>query len=119
MKIVLSSSAKTLADPIDMRFGRARYLILTDTKSGRTQAYDNTLNLHATKGAGIQSAKTVAKLGAKVLLTGRVGAEAFRVLQQAGIAVALLDTVYSASEALRQYPENRLPLLDAPPPENP
>ena len=114
MKVVITSSAKTLADPIDMHFGRAKYFILADTETGKAVAHDNAQNLHAAQGAGIQSAETVAALGAETVITGSVGPKAYRALQAAGIKIALVEAVCPGTEALRRFKDNELPVLDKP-----
>lgn len=110
MKVVVTSSAQTLADPIDMHFGRAKYFILADTETGRATAHDNAQNLNAAQGAGIQSAETV--------ITGSVGPKAYRALQAAGIKIALVEAICPGTEALRRFKEAGLPVLDKPNSEN-
>ena len=114
MKVVITSSGPTLADPIDMHFGRAKVFILADTETGRAAAHDNAQNLHAAQGAGIQSAETVSKLGASVVITGSVGPKAYRALQAAGIKIALVEAACPGTEALRRFKDNELPVLDKP-----
>jgi len=114
MKVAITSSAKTLADPIDMHFGRAKFFILADTETGKAVAHDNAQNLHAAQGAGIQSAETVVQLGAETVITGSVGPKAYRALQAAGIKIALVEAVCPGTEALRRFKDNELPVLDKP-----
>ena len=114
MKVAITSSAQTLADPVDMHFGRAKYFILADTETGRAVAHDNAQNLHAAQGAGIQSAETVARLGAETVITGSVGPKAYRALREAGIKIALVDAVCPGTEALRRFKNDELPVLDKP-----
>ena len=52
---------------------------------------DNTPNLNATQGAGIQAAESLARLGVETLITGHCGPKAFRVLSAAGIKVFNTD----------------------------
>ena len=114
MNVVITSTSGNLADPVDMHFGRAKYFILAHTKTGQATAHDNSPNMQARQGAGIQSAETVAKLGAEVVITGSVGPKAYRALQAAGIKVALVGEVCSGTEALRRFKANELPVLDKP-----
>ena len=94
MKVVLTSSGPTLADPIDMHFGRAKVFILADVETGRAVAHDNAQNLHAAQGAGIQSAETVARLGAEAVVTGSVGPKAYKALQAATVVHAETCSIY-------------------------
>ena len=87
MKIVVSAADKTLDAQVDPRFGRAAYFIAIDTESGAFEAHENSQNLNAAQGAGIQSAETVSRLGAEAVITGHCGPKAFRVLNAAGIKV--------------------------------
>jgi predicted Fe-Mo cluster-binding NifX family protein len=114
MKIVITSSSANLADPIDMHFGRAKFFLLADTETGQAVAHDNAQNLHAAQGAGVQSAETVARLGAEAVVTGSVGPKAYRALQAAGIRIALVDAACPGDEALRRFKDGELPVLDKP-----
>ncbi len=114
MKIALTSTSETLADPIDVHFGRTRFFILADTETGEGIAHDNEQNLNAAQGAGIQSGETVARLGAEAVITGSVGPKAFRTLQAAGIKIYLVKTVCPGTEALRLFKEGELDELTAP-----
>lgn len=60
---------------------------MVDTETGDNQVYDNTQNLNAAQGAGVQAAQTVANLGVEALMTGHCGPKAFRVLDAAGIRI--------------------------------
>jgi predicted Fe-Mo cluster-binding NifX family protein len=87
MKIAVSAQGAGLDSPVDPRFGRARYFIVIDTETDGISAHDNTVNLNAIQGAGIQSAKNVADLGVRAVVTGNVGPKAFAALTAAGIEV--------------------------------
>lgn len=112
MKVAITVQGKSLSDPLDLRFGRARSLLLVETETGAVEALENTVNLNAAQGAGIQSSQRVAQSGAKVLITGHVGPKAFAVLRAAGIAVYLAPPG-SAEEALARYRRGELPLQSA------
>ena len=87
MKIAVTSKGMTLDDEIDPRFGRAPYILIVDTESLAVEALDNSENVNAFKGAGIQAATMVADKGAEVLLTGYCGPNAFKTVQAAGMKV--------------------------------
>jgi len=107
MKVVVTSEGNTLDSPVDPRFGRARYFLLVDSESGEAAAHDNEQNLNAPQGAGIQAAQTVARLGAKAVLTGHVGPKAFATLQAAGVAVCTGATG-TVREAVEQFRAGQL-----------
>ena len=89
MKIAVTSSGRTLESPVDPRFGRAAFFVVVDTDTGAFAAHDNAQNLNAAQGAGIQAGETVSRLGAKALVTGHCGPKAFKVLQAAGVRIAI------------------------------
>lgn len=87
MKIAVTASGASLDAPLDPRFGRAAHFIVVDGRTGAFTVHDNTQNLNAAQGAGIQAAEAVSRLGAEVVITGHCGPKAFRALQAAGIQV--------------------------------
>lgn len=103
MKIAFSTSGDTLDAPLDVRFGRAPRFLIYDLARDTFEVVDNFQNLDATQGAGIQSAETVARQGAKALISGHCGPKAHRVLQAAGIRIYTSDaaTVRDALESFR------------------
>ena len=101
MKIVFTTSGDSLNSPLDSRFGRAPKFLVYDLDSETFEVIDNQQNLNAAQGAGIQSAETVARSGAKSLVTGHCGPKAFRVLLAAGIKVYTTDALTVAA-ALKQ-----------------
>lgn len=102
MKIALTATSDRPDDALDPRFGRARRFLLLDTATGAWSAHDNTPNLNAAQGAGVQAAAAVARLGAEVVITGHVGPKAFRALHAAGIRVYLTEAG-SVAEAVARF----------------
>ncbi|MBD3246024.1 MAG: dinitrogenase iron-molybdenum cofactor biosynthesis protein [Candidatus Omnitrophica bacterium] len=86
MKICVTAQENNLNAEIDPRFGRCRFFLFVDEDSKEFQAYENP-NAVSGGGAGIQSAQQVAERGAKAVLTGNVGPNAYQTLHQAGIRV--------------------------------
>ncbi|RPH93312.1 dinitrogenase iron-molybdenum cofactor biosynthesis protein [candidate division KSB1 bacterium] len=103
MKIVFTTSGDHLNARLDNRFGRAAKFLVYELDSETCEVVDNTQNLNAAQGAGIQSAETVARLGASAIITGHCGPKAFRVLQAAGIKIFNTEapTVAEALELFR------------------
>lgn len=87
MKIAVTSKGQSLSSDIDPRFGRAPFIIIVDTETMDFEALDNSSNVNAFKGAGIQAATMVADKGAEVLLTGYCGPNAFKTVSAAGVKV--------------------------------
>ncbi|MBP7865574.1 MAG: NifB/NifX family molybdenum-iron cluster-binding protein [Acidobacteria bacterium] len=87
MKIVFTTTGEGLDAPLDPRFGRAPRFLVYDLDDDTFTVVDNSINLNAAQGAGIQSAETVARTGAKAVVTGHCGPKAFRVLSAAGVKI--------------------------------
>ncbi len=89
MKIAVTSRGDTMDSPVDPRFGRAASFIIFDTDTQAFEARDNSQNLNAMQGAGIQAARNVSEFGAEVVITGHCGPKAFRALQAANVKVVV------------------------------
>ena len=87
MKVAVTSQGPDLRSQVDPRFGRARYFIVVDTDSGEFTAHDNTKNVDAVQGAGIQAGRAVVDLGVAAVITGHVGPKAFGTLRAANVKV--------------------------------
>lgn len=87
MKIAVTSSSGDFDSEIDERFGRAGYFIIYDTEKDEFYSVDNSENLNAMQGAGVQAASNVASENVDVVLTGHCGPKAFSTLKAAGIEV--------------------------------
>ena len=111
MKIAVTSKGKDLDSAVDPRFGRAAFILIVDVDSDTVEVLDNTENVNAFKGAGIQAAATVADKGAEVLLTGFCGPNAFKTLAAAGVKVAN-DAQGTVRDALAAYQKGEMPLAE-------
>ena len=107
MKIAFSTSGNELNAPLDSRFGRSPKFLVYDLDSEKFEIIDNLQNLNATQGAGIQSAETIARSGAKALVSGHCGPKAFRVLAAAGVKVYNSDAA-TVANALEQFKAGKL-----------
>jgi predicted Fe-Mo cluster-binding NifX family protein len=107
MKVAVTSQGKELSSDIDPRFGRAKWILLVDTETGVSGAYDNTVNLNLAQGAGIQTGQNIANLGAEAVITGNIGPNAFKTLNAANIRVYLSEAK-TIQEAIRSLKEGEL-----------
>ncbi len=107
MKIALSTSGSDLSAGLDTRFGRAPKFLVLDLENGEFEVIDNQQNLNAAQGAGIQSAETVIRSGARALVSGHCGPNAFRVLSSAGVRVYNSDAA-TVAEAVEQFKQGKL-----------
>ncbi len=101
MLVAVTAKGTHLADAVDPRFGRAPYILIVDTETMDYEALDNSENVNAFKGAGIQAATMVADKGAKVLMTGYCGPNAFKTVEAAGIKV-VSDVAGTVEEAIKK-----------------
>jgi predicted Fe-Mo cluster-binding NifX family protein len=102
MKIAVTAKGRHLTDAVDPRFGRAPFILIVDTETMEYETLDNSANVNAFKGAGIQAATMVAEKGAQVLLTGYCGPNAFRTVEAAGMKV-VSDVTGTVREAIDTF----------------
>ena len=112
MKIAITSQGQDLESQIDPRFGRAAYILIFDTDDCGLEVIDNSPNINAFKGAGIQAAATISKSDAEVLLTGYCGPNAFKTLQAAGIRV-VNDVAGTVEEAVAAFNKGNVAYADS------
>ena len=110
MKIVVSAKGNAPESEVDARFGRAACFLVFDTERGAWQSAGNVPAQSAAHGAGIQSAETVCRLGANIVISGHVGPKAFAVLKAAGVRMYRGDA-RTAQEAVEAFQRNQLPEL--------
>lgn len=112
MKIAVTSTGKDLDSHVEPRFGRCPYFIIVDLESMQFEAIRNSAS-DSVGGAGIQAAQIIASKGAKVLITGNVGPNAFRALSAAGIQV--INGAYgTVKEVIEKYKRGELRATDTP-----
>ena len=106
LKICVSSTGNNLEAQLDPRFGRCLYLIIIDTETMQFEAIPN-LAAGTREGAGIFAAQTIANKGAKVLITGNVGPNAFRALSAAGIEI-MTDASGTIREVVEKFKKGEI-----------
>ena len=111
MKIAITSQGKELSSEIDLRFGRAKFLLVVDTETDDFQVHDNELNLNAVQGAGIQTGQNIANLGVEAVITGNVGPNAFKTLNAAGVKIFLAEK-QTVAEAIDSFKAGELKEVD-------
>jgi predicted DNA-binding protein (UPF0251 family)/predicted Fe-Mo cluster-binding NifX family protein len=113
MKIAVTSSDGTLEGMVDERFGRSRKLIIYDTEKKSFDVVDNTQNMNAAQGAGIQSAQNVVGTGARAVISGHLGPNAFRVLSTAGVDVYTVSN-RTVADAIVEFEAGKLARMTGP-----
>lgn len=107
MKIAITAQSATLSSEVDPRFGRAQCFAVIDTDGGQATFHDNSVNLNAAQGAGIQTAKRVVDLGVSAILTGHVGPKAFSALKAGGVDI-YTGIQGSVAEAVERFKSGAL-----------
>lgn len=109
MKLAITAQGTDKQALLDPRFGRAKYFVVVDTETGGLSAIDNSVNLNAAEGAGVQAGKRVAELGVNGLITGHAGPKAFSTLQAAGVMV-YSGASGTVADAIEQFNAGKLSL---------
>ncbi len=112
MKIAITSKGTDLDSEVDPRFGRAAYILIVDTVSLAFEILDNSENVNAFKGAGIQTAAMVSNKGVEALLTGFCGPNAFKTLNAAGVKV-VNDISGTVRQAVKSFNGGKISFADA------
>jgi len=86
MKVVVTTSGEDLSGPVEPRFGRCPRFIVVDTETMEFEVIPNTA-ISSAHGAGIAAAQLVGSMGAKAVLTGNVGPNAYSALSATGIEI--------------------------------
>ncbi len=110
MKLAVTSQGTHLDSMLDPRFGRTKYFIVVDTGTGAFSAIDNSVNLNAAQGAGIQAGKRVVELGVEGLITGHVGPKAFTTLQASRVNIYTCASC-TVADAIEQFKAGKLTAL--------
>ena len=111
MKIAVTSRGDELTSEVDARFGRAAKFVVVDTETNEVTVVDNTQNVNAAQGAGIQAAQNVAETKAEVVLTGHCGPNAFRALNAAGIKI-ITGATGTVGEVIEAFKAGKLKPAD-------
>lgn len=112
MKIAVSAAGNSLESNIEPRFGRCPYFLIIDTDTFEFEAVQNT-NASLGGGAGIQSAQLVSEKGARYLLTGNCGPNAYQTLSAANIGI-ITGCSGSIRKVVEQFKASRLSTSSAP-----
>lgn len=103
MKIALTAKGRALDSKLDQHFGRAPFFIIYDVDQNQYDVVDNTDNVNAVQGAGIQAGKLLVDHGVEAVITGQVGPKAATILGTADITIyeSQDETVQAALKAFQ------------------
>lgn len=107
MKIAITTTGGDLDAPIDTRFGRAPKFLIYNTDDGTHHVINNTQNLNAAQGAGIQSALTLTCESVDCVITGNCGPKAYATLDAANVAVYICKDG-TIREAIERFKSGQL-----------
>lgn len=110
MKVVITARGGALDAESSPVFGRCPVFLFVDAETREVEAVENPA-VAASGGAGIQAAQLVVDRGAGAVITGRLGPNAARVLEAAGIETRRVGGG-TAGEALERFLAGKLPTLD-------
>lgn len=112
MKICVTAGAAGLDAPVDPRFGRCPFFVIVDIESMDVNSVANTY-AGESSGVGIQAAQTIARQGAKALITGNIGPNALQTLISANIDVYQLQGV-TVRDAVDKFKLGELTKISSP-----
>lgn len=113
MKIVVSSTGDTIESQVDMRFGRCLFFLVITVENNEiknVEAVQNQGNVQG-HGAGIVAAQQVANLKPDKIITGNLGPNASRVLEQIGSEI--YHGSGTANDAVRLLLDGKLNKLNS------
>jgi predicted Fe-Mo cluster-binding NifX family protein len=110
MKIAVTANGIDLDAPVSSVLGRCLAYVLVDTETMHAETTENPAT-DTLRGAGFEAAGFIVERGAKAVLTGSVGPNAFHVLQAAGVPVYLSGRG-TVREAVTAYVLGRLQLME-------
>lgn len=107
MKICVSSMGEKMDSNMDNRFGRCLYFNIYDTETKEMTSVKNKGN-DAFEGAGIAASQQVIDSNVDVLITGKLGPNAFRILESSNMElISCMDEV-TIESAIKLYGESKL-----------
>lgn len=112
MKIAITAQGPEISDLVDPRFGRAAYILIVDSETFTVEACDNSENVNAFQGSGINAGSLVSEKGAEVLLTGYCGPKAFKVVNAGGVKV-VNDVTGTVKSAITSFMAGDMKFSDA------
>ncbi len=107
MMVCITAQSPGLDAPIEPRFARAPFFVFIETGTGEIHSVANAL-CGGPGGAGPRVVQFIAEYGADALITGRLGENAERSLQAAGIPAYAINRETTVGEALEAFRQGTL-----------
>lgn len=112
MKIAVSSFGSESVDKVDPRFGRCEYFQIYDTETKEYTAMKNEAK-DSPQGAGIAASQEIIDKGINVLVTGKLGPNAYELLNDSDIRLYTSESV-TVEEAIALYTAGKLGAISSP-----
>jgi len=103
MKIALTTEGPSLEDAVSSRFARAPYFLIVDVDTLQCDVVSNTSTVDVAAGLGLKAAWIVVNRHASMVITGRMGGNARRILEEHDVEIVTGVSGISAREAVSQY----------------
>ncbi|RLF25601.1 MAG: dinitrogenase iron-molybdenum cofactor biosynthesis protein [Thermoplasmata archaeon] len=113
MKIAICAVGTDLSSQVSPVFGRCPYYLIVDTKTKKFKSIANSA-FESGRGAGVAASQTVISEGAKAVVCGNFGPNAFSVLQMSGIKIYSSAPGLTAKEIVEQFNKGKLKEMKAP-----
>lgn len=109
MKVIVSSTGKSVDDPISTVFGRTEFYLLVDTEDFTHESFDNPA-VNQSSGAGIQAVQFVLKKNPESMISSSIGSNAYEVLT-AGSIPCYTATGGTVRETVEAFNRGELPVM--------
>ena len=113
MKICICATGPNLDSQVSPIFGRCPYFLIIETDSKEFRALPNSA-LQASGGAGVAASQLIVSEGAKVVICGNFGPNAFSVLGLSGIKIYSGVLGLTIKQAIDKYNKGELEEMKVP-----
>jgi predicted Fe-Mo cluster-binding NifX family protein len=114
MKICVCATGPNLDSEVSPVFGRCPYFLIIDSKTEEFKAISNPA-LQSGRGAGVAASQLAASEGARAVICGNFGPNAFSVLQMTGIKIYSGIFGLTVKQIIGKYNRGELKEMKAPP----
>jgi predicted DNA-binding protein (UPF0251 family)/predicted Fe-Mo cluster-binding NifX family protein len=112
--VAVSAQGPDLDSKVEPHFGRAKYLLIVNARTGEFMAHDNAENRDAARAVGARTGRTAVELGAEAVISGSVGPQAFNVLRAGNVEIHTGATG-TVKDAIEQFKSGGLARADEAP----
>jgi len=102
MKVLITATNGNLDSPVDMRFARAPFIIITDTENIENAEIIQNPFINQPSGAGITAAQFAVERGVQAVISGAFGPNSSMILSSAGIQMITENSGISVKNAIEK-----------------